>query len=155
MRNVRPIAPQNTPQPAYGQPQYSQPYQGRPPIGQPIAPTPAAPVQSQYAPTPQLIPAQSQAQTYRQPQGQMQAYGQPQPYTQTSVQPTPSQSMPRSSVNNPVSWDSIRQTQKAPQQQSLYGQLNDDVRPSAPMPTVPSYPTQPVSQLPLAGAQPR
>ncbi|WP_189494751.1 PAN domain-containing protein [Algimonas arctica] len=155
MRNVRPTAPQNMSQPAYQPPQYSQPYQGRPPIGQPITPTSAASVQGQYAPTPQIIPAQTQAQIYRQPQGQTQAHGQPQPYMQAPSQPMPSQPMPRSSVNNPVSWDSIRQTQTAPQQQSLYGQLNDDVRSSAPMPTVPSYPTQPVSQLPLAGAQPR
>lgn len=155
MRNVRPISPQNAYQPAYGQPQYTQPYQGRPPIGQPIAPATPTRVQSQYAPSPQMTPAQSQPQTYRQPQPQTQTYGQPQPYTQAPVQPMPSQVMPRSSASNPVSWESIRQPQSAPQQSSLYGQLNDDVRQFAPMPTVQSYPSQAVTQLPLAGAQPR
>jgi hypothetical protein len=154
MRNVRPVTPQNSYQPVYEQPQYTQSYQGRPPIGQPIAPAPSTQVQGQYAPAPQIIPTQSQTQTYRQqnvqPQAQTQAYGQPQPYMQAPVQ-----TMPRSSANNPVSWESIRQPQTAPQQPSLYGRLNDDVRQSEPMPTVTSYPSQPVTQLPLAGAQPR
>lgn len=154
MRNMRPVAPQNAYQPAYGQPQYAQPYQaplnqtrtyqaptyqGRPPIGQPIAPAPRA--QGQYARTlqaPQTVPARTQPQTYAQPQ----------PYTQAPAQP-----MPRSSANNPVSWESIRQQPQV--QPNLYGQLNDDVRQSAPMPTTGAYPSQPVTQLPLAGAQPR
>lgn len=151
MRMVRPSAPQN----AYQQPQFTQSYQGRPPVGQPIAPAPATQVQGQFAPTPQVIPAQSriisapsQAQTYRAPQAQ--TYAPPQPFNQT-----PAQAMPRSSANNPVSWESIRQPQSSPQQPSLYGQLNDDVRQSSPMPTAQSYPSQPVTQLPLAGAQPR
>lgn len=164
--NMRPVVPQNAYQPAYGQPQYAQPYQaqpiqGRPPIGQPIAPAPRlqAPAQGQYTRTlqaPQLIPAQTQPQAYRQPQtyNQPQAYAQPQPYSQPAAQP-----MPRASANNPVSWESIRAPQFAPQQpqqqSNLYGQLNDDFSPSAPMPTTGSYPSQPVMQMPLAGAQPR
>ncbi|MGJ8559692.1 MAG: PAN domain-containing protein [Litorimonas sp.] len=145
MRTVRPVVTQNAYQPAYGQPQYTQPDQGRPPIGQPIAPATPTRVQSQYASVPQMIPAQPRPQTYRQPQ----------PYTQAPVQPMPTQVMPRSSANNPVSWESIRQPQSPPQQSSLYGRLNDDVRQSATMPTVQSYPSQAVTQLPLAGAQPR
>lgn len=156
MRTMRPAAPQNVYQPTYGQPQYTpQSYQGRPPIGQPISSAPAAQVQGQFAPRPQMIPAQfqvtpaqPQAQTYRMPQAQ--TYTQPQSYTQGPAQP-----MPRSSANNPVSWESIRQPQSSAQQPNLYGQLNDDVRQPAPMPTVQSYPSQPVTQLPLAGARPR
>lgn len=177
MRNMRPVAPQNTYQSAYGQPQNAKPYQaptyqaqpyrapnyqGRPPLGQAIPQAPTqhqnqAQFQGQAARTmqaPQIIPANTQPQTYRQPQ----AYTQP--YRQAPAQP-----MPRSSANNPVSWESIRQPQYVPQTQqaqprlqpqpSLYGQLNDDTRQSAPMPTTGSYPSQPVTQIPLAGAQPR
>lgn len=175
MRQARPNFAQGAPNPTYGQPQYAQPqnpqsYQGRPPIGQPIAPMPQ--MQNQafgQVNAPQLIqaPAQMQPrsapQAYAQPQTYPQAYAQPQSYTQPTTyaapqsyqaQPPQAQPMPRSSASNPVSWESLR-AQPTQAQPSLYGQLNDDVRQSAPMPTVPSYPTQAVTQMPLAGAQPR
>lgn len=90
--------------------------------------------------------------------------------------PTASQThaMPRSSVNNPVSWESLRpkpqpQYQAQPQyqtsvqpapvpRQSLYGSLNDDVAQSAGRPVIPTAsarPTQPVYSEQLAGAMPR
>lgn len=173
MRQARPNFAQGAPRPTYGQSQYAQPqnpqsYQGRPPVGQPIAPMPR--MQNQafgQVNAPQMIqgPAQMQVrsapQTYAQPQAYPQAYAQPQSYSQPttytapqSYQPQQAQPMPRSSASNPVSWESLR-AQPAQTQPSLYGQLNDDVRQSAPMPTVPSYPTQAVTQMPLAGAQPR
>lgn len=127
MRMTGPVAPQN----GYQQPQFTQLYQGRPPIGQPIASAQATDVKGQFVPQARVVPAQSRG---------------------IPAQPQP---MPKSSVNNPVSWESIRQPQSAPQQPSLYGQLNDDMRQPTPMPTVQSYPSQPVTQLPLAGAQPR
>jgi len=160
MRNARPV----TPQPTYAQPQFVQPYQGRPPIGQPIAPAPRQPaptavqrpIQGQYtAPSrssqmmqePQTIQARTQPQSYPAPQ----TYGRPSP-----------QPMPRSSASNPVSWTSAPQTPYTPQQPSLYGHLNDDVSApvpltsQVPMPTAQSYPTQPITQMPLAGGvQPR
>lgn len=169
MRNTRPM----TNQAGYAQPQYAQPYQGRPPIGQPIAPAPYQ--QPQAAPQTQVLQGQfqgayagqyaAQPQYTAQPQsyGQPQAYTQPQPYVQASVptqRQTVSQPMPRSSATNPVSWDSLRAPQTAPQQSqpqntSLYGQLNDDMGRAATMPTSQSYPSQPVQQMPLAGAIPR
>ena len=169
MRNVRTSAPQVLRAPAYGQPQYAPSYQGRPPIGQPIAPpnTPTnttqaytalqGPSQTYYQAQPQPAANYSSTQTSAAPQpqtyGQRQAFGQPQGPSVPA-----SQDMPRSSAANPVSWDSVRaagttpRRASAPQQSSLYGTLNDDVAPQNSMPTTGSYPSQPVTQMPLAGA---
>lgn len=161
MRQARPNPVQTAQQrPTYSQPQYAQSqspqsYQGRPPIGQPIAPIPR--IQNQVfgqVNAPQMIQAPVQTQAYSTPQAYTQPQGYTQPTTYAAPQPYQPQPMPRSSASNPVSWESLR-AQPAQVQPSLYGRLNDDVRQSAPMPTVPSYPTQAVTQIPLAGAQPR
>jgi hypothetical protein len=124
------IAPPNA-QPIYNS--------GRPPIGQPINPPPM----------PQK-PAQTVA-----PRGVPQ------------IASGASGSMPRASVTNPVSW-TAQPTSSVPQQsgpsQSLYGGLYDDTAPMAgqfgqvsvgQMPVQNARPTQPVTQRPLADAQPR
>jgi hypothetical protein len=160
--------------------QNPQSYQGRPPIGQPIAPMPRGQNQTfGQVNVPPMIqaPAQMPARTAPQGEGRPQAYVPPQSYTQPatyaapqtyqaqpqsaqpqsaqpqSAQSRPAQPMPRSSASHPISWDSIR-AQPAQAQPGLYGRLNDDVRQSSTMPTVPSYPTEPVTETPLAGAQP-
>lgn len=170
MRQIPPRRANVAPRPADGQYQYSptqtlqtpQSYQGRPPIGEPIAPMPRG--QNQVfgqvnTPSMTQAPAQMPARSAAQPQ----AYAQPQNYTQPTshvapqtyqAQPRQAETMPRSSASHPISWESIR-AQPAQAQPSLYGHLNDDVRPSSTMPTVRSYPAEPVTEMSLAGAQPR
>jgi hypothetical protein len=183
MRQTPPNRGQVAGRPTYGQPHYTpsqslqnpQSYQGRPPIGQPIAPMPRGQNQTfGQVNVPSMIqaPARMPARTAPQGEGRPQAYVPPQSYTQPatyaapqtyqaqpqsaqpqSAQSRPAQPMPRSSASHPISWDSIR-AQPAQAQPGLYGRLNDDVRQSSTMPTVPSYPAEPVTETPLAGAQP-
>ena len=126
--------------------------------------------QRQMAPSSEARSANRQSMMHpggRPPIGQPIGAPQPEIIQTNTPRPSTTMNMPRSSAQQPVTWQNAQQFQPAPsprptpptaeaqpqptpsQGGGLYGRLNDD------MPTVASAPTLPVTQSPLAGGPSR